>query len=276
MLESLRELFSLDFMIYAVIAGSLIALCSALLGVSLVLKRFSMIGDGLSHVGFGTLAVASVCGIAPLYLSIPVTVLAAFLLLRINNKGKTSGDAAIGLISTGALAIGVMVISTSSGMNIDIYNYMFGSILTMSRSDVVLSLVLCAVVTIMFVMFYNSIFSVTFDENFAKATGTNTNTFNMVISALTAVTIVLGMRIMGAMLISSLLIIPPITSMRVFKSFKGVVAGSAVFSVLSFFSGVVLSGMFSTPTGASVVTVSLVLYVAVWCATMLRSKVDKS
>ena len=261
MLETLRELFSYDFMMYAVIVGALISLCASLLGVSLVLKRFSMIGDGLSHVGFGTMAIAAVMGVAPLYLSIPVVVLCAFLLLRVNESGHVKGDAAIGLISTGALAIGVMVISTSSGMNIDIYNYMFGSILTMRKSDVILSVILSAAVLILFAVFYNSIFAVTFDENFSHATGTNTKLFNMLIAALTAVTIVVGMRIMGAMLISSLLIIPPLSSMRLCKSFKSVVICSCIISLVCFFSGVIISCLFETPTGASVVCVNLGVFV---------------
>lgn len=261
MLQTLRELFSYDFMIYALVAGSLISLCASLLGVSLVLKRFSMIGDGLSHVGFGTMAVAAVLGIAPLYLSVPVVVLCAFLLLRASEGVNIKGDASIGLVSTGALAIGVMVISTSSGMNIDIYNYMFGSILTMSKSDVALSVILSVAVLVLFAVFYNSIFAVTFDESFSHATGTNTKLFNMLIAALTAVTIVVGMRIMGAMLISSLLIIPPLSSMRLCKSFRSVVICSCAVSLVCFLAGVVISCLFETPTGASVVCVNLGVFI---------------
>lgn len=261
MFNTLKELFSLDFMIYALIVGSLISLCASLLGVSLVLKRFSMIGDGLSHVGFGTLAIAAVTGVAPLYFSIPIVVISAFLLLRLKDNGQIKGDAAIGLISTGALAIGVMVISTTSGMNIDIYNYMFGSILTMGKSDVIISVILAVLVLVLFVLFYNSIFAVTFDESFSKATGTNTELFNMIIAALTAVTIVVGMRIMGAMLISALLIIPPLSSMRINKSFRKVVIGSCVISLLCFFTGVIFSCLFETPTGASVVCVNLAVFI---------------
>ena len=161
-----------------------------------------MIGDGLSHVGFGAMAIGAAAGVAPLYFALPIVIVSAFLLLRMNEKGKIKGDAAIALISTGALAVGVMVTSMTTGMNVDIYNYMFGSILTMTKSDVLLSCVLSFVVILLFVIFYNEIFAVTFDESFAKATGTRTSVYNMLIAALTAVTIVVGMRMMGALLIS--------------------------------------------------------------------------
>ena len=199
------------FMLRALLVGVLISLCCALLGVSLVLKRFSMIGDGLSHVGFGALAIACAANIAPLYFSIPIVVLAAFLLLVMNEKGALKGDAAIALISTGALAVGVMVTSMTTGMNVDIYNYMFGSILAMSRGDVALSVLLSVLVIVLFFVFYEEIFAVTFDESFAKATGTKVNAYNLLIAVLTAVTIVVGMRMMGALLISSLIIFPTVT-----------------------------------------------------------------
>ena len=212
-------IFSQQFLLRALLVGSLISLCCALLGVSLVLKRYSMIGDGLSHVGFGALAIACAANVAPLYFSLPIVVIAAFLLLRMNETGKIKGDAAIALISTGALAVGVMVTSLTTGMNVDIYNYMFGSILAMSRADVVISVVLSVAVIVFYVVFYDELFAVTFDESFAKATGTKVSAYNMLIAALTAVTIVIGMRMMGALLISSLIIFPTVTSMRVCKGF---------------------------------------------------------
>ena len=257
----MRELVSFfathAFMQRALLVGVLISLCCALLGVSLVLKRFSMIGDGLSHVGFGALAIACAANIAPLYFSIPIVVLAAFLLLAMNERGRLKGDAAIALISTGALAVGVMVTSMTTGMNVDIYNYMFGSILAMSRSDVVLSVILSAAVIALFFIFYEEIFAVTFDESFAKATGTRVNAYNMLIALLTAVTIVVGMRMMGALLISSLIIFPTVTSMRVCKSFRRVVLTSVLVSVLCFVLGLVVSVRFEAPTGASVVCVNI-------------------
>lgn len=260
MIDTLTQMFSYTFLVRAVIVGLLVSLCASLLGVSLVLKRYSMIGDGLSHVGFGTLAVATAAGLAPLAVSIPIVVLAAFLLLRISENSKIKGDAAIALISTGSLAIGVIVISLTTGMNTDVCNYMFGSILAMSKSDVYLSVALSVVVLILFVLFYNKIFAVTFDETFAQATGTKTGIYNMLIAFLTAITIVLGMRMMGAMLISSLIIFPALTAMRLCKKFKTVIICSAFISVICFFIGVVISYIYATPTGASVVAVNIVAF----------------
>ena len=199
MFELILSMFTYDFILRALIVGVLVALCSALLGVSLVLKRYSMIGDGLSHVGFGALAVAMAMNVAPLAVAVPVVILAAFLLLRVSENSKIKGDSAIALISTSSLALGIMAISLSKGMNSDVYGYMFGSILAMSNSDVVLSIILSVVVLLLFVLFYHKIFAVTFDEDFAKATGVNAGFYNMLIALLTAVTIVLGMRMMGTL-----------------------------------------------------------------------------
>ena len=255
--EAINLIITQPFLQRALVAGVLLSLCAALLGVSLVLKRFSMIGDGLSHVGFGALAIACAANVAPLYFSLPVVIIAAFLLLRMSESGKIKGDAAIALISTGALAVGVMVTSLTTGMNIDIYNYMFGSILTMSNADVVLSVVLSIAVLALYIVFYNEIFAVTFDESFSKATGTKVSGYNMLIAALTAVTIVIGMRMMGALLISSLIIFPAVTSMRVCKSYRSVILTSAAISVLCFFSGLLVSVRFEAPTGASVVCLNI-------------------
>ena len=260
MLNILLEMFSYPFLVRAVIVGILVALCSSLLGVSLVLKRYSMIGDGLSHVGFGALAVATAMNVAPLSVAIPVVVIAAFFLLRISENSKIKGDAAIALISTSALAIGVIIISMTTGMNTDVCNYMFGSILAMSKLDVKISIILSSVVLILFIVLYNRIFAITFDENFAMATGTKAKLYNMIIAFLTAITIVLGMRMMGALLISSLIIFPALTSMRVCKSFKVVVISSALLSVVCFFVGIVISYLYATPTGASVVAVNIVMF----------------
>lgn len=260
-ISALQEIFSLKFMVYALISGTLVSVCASLLGVTLVLKRYSMIGDGLSHVAFGSLAVAAAVGAAPMKVAIPVVIAAAFLLLRLSEKGKLKGDALTALISTGALAVGIMAISLSSGMNIDIYNYMFGSILALTKSDMILSVCLAAVVIPVFVLLYNSIFAVTFDPDFARATGTRVGIFDTVIAVLTAVTIVLGMRLMGTLLISSLIVFPPLTSMRVTKSFRGTVAVSSVIPVFSFVSGLMISYFCSTPPGASVVCVNIALFV---------------
>lgn len=273
MIQTLQEMFSYAFLVRAVIVGLLVSLCAALLGVSLVLKRYSMIGDGLSHVGFGTLAIATALNMAPLMVSIPIVVLAAFLLLRISENSKIKGDAAIALISTSSLAIGVVVISLTTGMNTDVCNYMFGSILAMSKNDVALSIALAVVVLSLFVLFYNKIFAVTFDETFAQATGTKTGLYNMLIAFLTAITIVLGMRMMGALLISSLIIFPALTSMRTCKKFKSVTICSALVSLICFFIGVVISYLYATPTGASVVIVNVIVFMLFWGVGLMKGRV---
>lgn len=260
MLDMISEMLSAPVLVRALIVGILVSLCAALLGVSLVLKRYSMIGDGLSHVGFGALAVATVMNLAPMAVAIPVVIVAAFILLRLSSDGKIKGDAAIALISTGALAIGVMAVSMSSGMNIDINSYLFGSIISVSSEDVVISVVLAVAVIAMFIFFYTKIFAITFDEGFAKATGTNANLYNMLIALLTAVTIVIGMRLMGSMLISSLIIFPALCSMRVFKSFFSVTICSAVISVTTFIAGIMISYAADTPCGASIVCVNIVVF----------------
>ena len=256
----LSEMLSYPFMVRALFGGMLVSLCASLLGVSLVLKRYSMIGDGLSHVSFGALSIALAMGWSPLKVSIPVAVLAAFFLLRITENSRIKSDAAIAMISASSLAIGIIVTSLTTGMTTDVSSYMFGSILAMTKEDVVLSAVLCIIVLGLFVLCYNQVFAVTFDENFAKATGVNVGAYNMLISVLTAVTIVLGMRMMGAMLISSLVIFPCLTSMRVFKSFTSVVISSGILSLVCFLLGMMASYQFSTPAGASVVVVNLIAF----------------
>lgn len=272
MFDIIKEMFSYSFMQRALLAGILVSLCAALLGVSLVLKRYSMIGDGLSHVGFGALAVATVLNLSPLAVAIPVVVIAAFFLLRLSENGKLKGDSAIALISTTALAFGVLAVSVTDGVNTDIMNFMLGSILAMRQSDVYLCIVLSIVVIILFVIFYNKIFTVTFDESFAKATGTNASAYNMLIAFLTAITIVLGMRMMGSLLISSLIVFPALTSMRLFKSFKSVMISSAVVSVVCFTVGLILSYILSLPTGASVVAVNFATFLLFCIISVLRKK----
>ncbi|MGN1422145.1 MAG: metal ABC transporter permease [Oscillospiraceae bacterium] len=271
MLEMISEMLSAPVLVRALIVGILVSLCAALLGVSLVLKRYSMIGDGLSHVGFGALAVATVMNLAPMAVAIPVVIIAAFILLRLSSDGKIKGDAAIALISTGALAIGVMAVSMSSGMNIDINSYLFGSIISVSSEDVVISVILAAAVLAMFIFFYTKIFAITFDESFAKATGTNANMYNMLIALLTAVTIVVGMRLMGSMLISSLIIFPALCSMRIFKSFRSVTICSAIISVTTFIAGMMISYAADTPCGASIVCVNIAVFAVFFvCGALIR------
>jgi len=274
MVDILLEMLSYTFLLRAVIVGVVISLCAALLGVSLVLKRCAMIGDGLSHVGFGTLAVATALNTAPLLLSVPVVVLAAFFLLRIRENRKLNTDAAIALISTSALAVGILILSFSTGMNTDICNHMFGSILAMTKGDVTLSMLLGALVLSLFCLFYNKIFAVTFDEDFAAATGVNAGLYNMLIAFLTAVTIVLGMRMMGALLISSLLVFPTITAMQLCKTFKSVTVCAGLVSVFCFLLGVAGSYISGAPTGASVVLVNGLLFLLICAAQWVRRWVN--
>jgi zinc transport system permease protein len=264
----LSEMFAYSFLLRAFIVGALVSLCAALLGVSLVLKRYSMIGDGLSHVGFGALALATAMNAAPLTVAIPVVVAAAFLLLRLSGNSRIKGDAAIALISTSALALGVVIISQTTGMNTDVCNYLFGSILAMSKNDVYLSIALSVTVLVLYALFYHKLFAITFDESFAQAAGVRTKLYNMLIAFLTAITIVLGMRMMGAMLISSLIIFPALTSMRVLKKFKTVTICSALVSVISFFTGLVISYLYATPTGASIVMINIFAFLLFWGITI--------
>lgn len=269
---SLSLIFSYPFMQRALIAGVLVSLCAALLGVSLVLKRYSMIGDGLSHVSFGALAIAVALGVTPLYFSIPVVILAAFFLLRMASHPRWNSDAAIAVMSASALAVGIIVISQTTGMTTDVDNYMFGSVLAMTEADVVLSVALCIAVLVLFILFYHKLFAVTFDENFSRATGLKVDRYNTLLSILTALTIVLGMRMMGAMLISSLVIFPALTAMRLFKSFRGVVVCAAVTSVACFCTGLVASFTLSTPVGASVVVANLTLFLLSCLTSALRRR----
>ena len=254
------NMLSYHFMQRALIVGVLVSLCAALLGVSLVLKRYSIIGDGLSHVGFGALAIASALNLAPLAVAVPTVIVAAVLLLRLSRNSRVKGDAAIAIISSSALAIGVISVSLTTGMNTEVSSYMFGSILSLSRSDAVLSVLLSAAVLLLFVLFYPRIFAVTFDENFSRATGTRTGVYNTLLAVLTAVTVVLGMRMMGALLISSLIIFPALSAMRLCRSFKAVILSAAIISVLCFLAGVMASYFLETPTGASIVVANLLVF----------------
>jgi zinc transport system permease protein len=271
MFETLSAMFGYVFLVRAFTVGALVSICAALLGVSLVLKRYSMIGSGLSNVGFGSLALATAFHKAPLTVAIPVVVAAAFLLLRLSENSKIKGDAAVALISTGSLAVGVIIISRTTGMNTDVCSYLFGSILAMSKADVYLSVALSVIVLFLFILFYHKLFAITFDETFAKATGIKASLYNMLIALLTALTIVLGMRIMGALLISSLIIFPALSSMRIFKRFKSVTVCSAFVSILCFFVGMVISYKYNTPPGASIVLINIIVFVLFWLAEALRN-----
>lgn len=268
MIETLQLYFSYPFVRYAFIVGVLIALCSSLLGVTLVLKRFSFIGDGLSHVAFGGIAIASVLNLTnQMILVLPITVVAAIVLLRTGQNTKIKGDAAVAMISVGALALGYMlmnVFAVSSNISGDVCSTLFGStsILTIKGFEVVMCVVLSAVVLVVFVLFYNKLFSVTFDESFAKAVGTKTEGYNLLIAVLIAVVIVLAMNLVGSLLISALVIFPALSAMRVFKSFFSVTVCAAVFSVICAAAGILISILAGTPVGATIVTVDMVGFFA--------------
>ena len=263
MFETLRMYFQYPFVRYALIVGVLIALCSSLLGVTLVLKRFSFIGDGLSHVAFGAMAIASVLNITNNMLFIlPVTVICAILLLRAGQNTRIKGDAAIAMISVGALAIGYLLMnlfSTSPNISGDVCSTLFGStsILTLTKGEVWLCGILSVVVVAIFILFYNKIFAVTFDENFARATGTRANAYNLLIAVVIAVIIVLAMNLVGSLLISALVIFPALSAMRLFKSFRSVTISAAVLSVLSATAGILISILAGTPIGSTIVAVDI-------------------
>lgn len=262
MVQTVIEMMSHPFIQRAILVGILVSICAALLGVSLVLKRYSMIGDGLSHVGFGIITVATALGFtSPLYISIPGVMLFAVILLKIGNNKKIKSDSAIALISSSALAIGVAVTSLTTGMNTDVCNFMFGSILAMSKSDVYLSIFVTVIVAILFIIYYRKLFIITFDEDFAKASGLKTRRYTNIVAILTAVVIVVGMRMMGTMLISSIIIFPALTAMRIFKTFKKVVISSGIISVIAFLIGIYLSYIYNISTGATIVLVNLVLFI---------------
>ena len=255
------EMFGQAFILRSFIAGVFIAMAAALIGTSVVLRRNAMIGDGLSHVGFGAFALATVLNVAPLEFALPIVILMSFLILRLNEQNKVQPDAVIAMVSAGALALGTFMISITKGVNTDINNYLFGSILSISESDLVLAVVFSMAVIILFLLCYNRIFALTFDEDFAKASGVNINLYNTLVTILISVTIVIGMKFMGSMLISCLIIFPAMTSMRIFKSYKAVVISSVIISTIALFIGITISYIYSTPTGASIVLVNLVLFV---------------
>lgn len=265
-IETLSYYFEFDFVKYAFIAGILVSLCAALLGVSLVLKRYSMIGDGLSHVAFGAIAVAAVLKIAPMYFTLPVTIIAAIILLRMGQNSKIKGDAAIAMLSVGALAVGYLlmnVFSTNANISGDVCTTLFGStsILTLSVTDVYTCIILAAVVITAYILFYNRIFAVTFDENFASATGTKSSVYNLSLAILTAVVIVIAMNLVGALLISALIIFPALSAMRVFRSFRSVTICASLISVGCSLAGILISVLADTPVGATIVAADIIIFI---------------
>lgn len=270
--EKLHMYFQLPAVRYALIVGLLIALCSSLLGVTLVMKRFSFIGDGLSHVAFGAMAVATVTGITNnMFIIMPVTIISAVLLLRTGNNTKIKGDAAVAMISVGALAVGYMLMNiaaqngsgrTSSNVTADVCSTLFGStaILTLTPADVWICVAMSVIVVAVFLVFYNKIFAVTFDENFAKATGIRSDMYNLLIAVVIAVIIVIAMNFVGSLLISALIIFPALSAMRVFKSFRSVILCSVVISLLCAFFGIIISILAGTPVGSTIVSADITVF----------------
>ena len=270
MIEKIAMYLEYPFVRYALIVGVLIALCSSLLGVSLVLKRFSFIGDGLSHVAFGAMAIAAVVNLTDeMLIVLPITVVSAVLLLRTGQNTKIKGDAAIAMISVGALAFGYLLMnlfSTSSNLSGDVCSTLFGStsILTLTSYEVRISVILSIAVVVIFVLFYNKIFAVTFDENFTTATGTPSDRYNLLIAVVTAVVIVLAMNLVGSLLISALVIFPALSAMRIFNSFLKVTVFSAILSVVCALLGILISILGGTPVGSTIVAVDVAAFLICW------------
>lgn len=250
-----------DFMQYALIAGVMIAISCALLGGFLVLRRYAMIGDGLAHVSFATVAIGLLIGVAPLALSVPLVMLSSLWILKLSKSGGLmEGDAAIGLLSSFAVALGVMLSSVGNGFNVDLFSYLFGSILTIQKSEVILSVILSIGVIISVILLYNDLFALTFDEDFAKSNGLNTERYNTALVLLTSVTVVLGVRVVGTMLISSLIVIPVVTALQLKTGFKMMLISATLFSVFAVISGIFISFAFDLPTGATIVLINFALF----------------
>ena len=279
MMDKLFLYLEFPFVRYALIVGVLIALCSSLLGVTLVLKRFSFIGDGLSHVAFGAMSIAAVVNLTDdMLLVLPVTVVCAVLLLQSGKNTNIKGDAAIAMISVGALAFGYLLMnkfSTSSNLTGDVCSTLFGStsILTLTQSEVYICIALSVIVVIVFVLFYNKIFAVTFDEDFARATGTQADVYNLLIAIVIAVIIVLAMNLVGSLLISALVIFPALSAMRIFRSFKSVTVCSAALSVVCALAGMIVSILAGTPVGSTIVAADVLMFGLCWCAGFIRGGV---
>ncbi len=260
-IDQIIQTIALPFVIRSLIVGIMISLSAALLGVILVLKRYSLIGHGLADVGFGAASLALALGISPLYISVPIVIIASFIIMAVSQNKGINGDVAIGVVSTGSLCFGVIITALTKGFNMDVLSYMFGSVLTAGNSDVFFSIALAAVVIGMFFLFYNRLFLITSDESFARASGINVTMYQFLISFLTAVTVVIGMRMMGTLLISSLIIFPTITARKLVNSFKSLVILSGCVSVFCFIVGIIISFAANLPIGASVVAVNIIMMI---------------
>ncbi len=260
-IELIKEALSYSFMQRAIIVGVFIALSSTLLGIFLVLKKYSMIGDGLAHVSFATVAIALFLGTSPLLISIPIVILSSIFIMQLNEKAGLHGDAAIGLVSSFSVALGVLISSVAGGFNIDLFSYLFGSILAIKDSDMYLSIVLAGFVIALVVFFYNDLFAVTHDEEFASVIGIRTKLMNYLIATLASITIVLGIRVVGTMLISSMIVFPTVTALQVSRSFKSTIVISALISVAAVIIGVLTSYVLNFPSGATIVMVNAFVFI---------------
>ncbi len=270
-MSDLIQILSREYIRYAFVVGLTMSICGALLGVSLVLKKHSMIGDGLSHVGFGAVAVAACMGWAPLAFAIPVVMVASFLILWLANKSKVFGDSAIAVFSTLALALGYAAIELGEGVNFNVGNYLYGSLLGVRLEEVIISLIVLVIVVGLYILLYNRIFSVTFDETFSKSTGTKTTFINSVIAILTSLTVVIGMKVMGALLITALIIFPTLSARQIFKTFKGVTIFAVASSSFSFIVGLLLACIIGNlPIGSSIVFVSFIVCIICFCVGKIK------
>ncbi len=255
-----QEIFKQDFMIKALITGIFIAISCSLLGVFLVLKNMSLIGDGLAHVSFAAIAIGLLVSDKPIIISIPIVIVASFLVLLLKEKAKIDADATIGLLSSFSIAVGVIIASVAKGFNIDLFSYLFGSILFISPSEMILSGLLAIILIVLVLLFYNDLFSITFDENFAKISGIKVRRINYLLSVLISVTIVLGIRIVGTMLISSLIVFPSVSALQISKGFKRTLMFSVLFSMIAVVLGIIFSYILNVPTGALIVVVNAIIF----------------
>ena len=270
-LNNVFSMLAYDFVIKALIVGVCISLCSSLLGVNMVLKNKAMICDGLSHVAFGACAIAACLNWAPLIVSIPVVVISAFIILKLSEKSKIHGDSLIALFASSSLAIGYIAIKLG-GLNKDLDSYLYGNIYMISTTELILTLVLTVVVIGAFVIFYNRIFSITFDEDFSKSSGVRTEIYNIIISILCAFTVVIGMKVMGTLLITSLIVFPVLSARQICKTYKHVVIASAIISVLCFVIGIITNLAVDLPVGATIVVINLIVFIILLVARLIMNK----
>ena len=271
-IDMIVEALQYGFIIRAIIVGVLIALCCSFLGIFLVLKNYSMIGDGLAHVSFATVAIALLLSASTLAVSIPIVIVASFAILKLNENLDMHGDAAIGLISSFSVALGVLIASLAQGFNVDLMSYLFGSILVISKADMRISVVLALVVIASVIFFYNTLFAITYDEEFSTVLGLKTKTMNYLIAVLTSITIALGIRVVGTMLISSLIIFPSVTALQLTNGFKSTILTASIISVICVVVGVLMSFVFNLPTGATIVMLNAGFFIVFYIIKKVKNK----